>query len=104
MNTIIYSDIPYTTAFDWDIYDGDYKVKPIILSDGKPFNEVISDFRRTSKHEIGHALGLGHSKFPRSIVSNTKDRHFDVTGLSPDDICGVNIANGRPDACSLLLP
>jgi len=104
VNTIIYSDIPYTTAFDWDIYDGDYKVKPIILPDGKPFNEVISDFRRTSKHEIGHALGLGHSKFPRSIVSDAKDRHFDVTGLSPDDICGVNIANGRHDACTLLLP
>ena len=68
-----------------------------------PHYEPIRDFRRVSLHELGHVLGLGHSVFPRSMLSAGSDRARDTDTLSPDDICGVNIANGRLDGCSLLL-
>jgi|GEM_PF-5792419 len=53
---------------------------------------------------MGHALGLGHSVFPRSMLTSSTTREKDVYQLNADDICGVAIGNGRPDMCPLHLP
>jgi hypothetical protein len=87
--TIKTGDIAFNPNMPMDVYDGD--LVPII------------DFRRTAAHEIGHILGLGHSLFPRSMLTISKNQVYDKDRLNADDICGVNISHGNNEGCPLLL-
>lgn len=102
--TIIASDIPYNSNHFWDIYDGVTQGKRIYDAFGGVVIHPVSDFARVSLHEIGHSLGLGHSVFPRSMLTIGTIRDRGVNKLSLDDICGVSIAHGRADLCPLALP
>ncbi|PCH60724.1 MAG: hypothetical protein COC19_05520 [SAR86 cluster bacterium] len=81
------SDISFNNAYEWDI------------SNGSSINGSI-DFRRTATHEIGHAIGIAHSIFERSLMYSSVN---EVTTLTPDDICGINILYENPQGCELLL-
>lgn len=100
-NTVIAnSDIVYNSNLTWDVYDGTTRLDLTVL----PEIKIIVDFRRVSLHEVGHGLGLNHSSFPRSVLTDSARQVFDLDRLNADDICGVNIAHGNPDGCPLLLP
>ncbi len=58
----------------------------------------LNIFANTAEHEIGHALGLGHSIFYGSTMAL-----WGTSSLSADDICGVNLLYDNPEGCSLLL-
>ncbi len=49
-------------------------------------------FRLTLTHEIGHALGLGHSDVPRTVMGSMGSSNF--VGLTPDDIAGIQSIYG----------
>ena len=53
------------------------------------------DLYTVALHEIGHALGLGHSDDPNSIMY---PYYHSGAGLSSDDIAGVQALYGSPDA------
>lgn len=103
LNVSHVTDIPFNANFVWDVYDGPSRSEMRKMGNGMYYNTTIADFRRVALHEIGHALGLGHSMFPLSQLSNASDRNHDISSLTADDICGVNVAHGRPDACPLWL-
>lgn len=96
-------DIVFNSSLMWNVYDGITRVVEKPSLDGQIRREAVLDFRRTSLHEIGHGLGLGHSMFPGSALTNAAKQIFDRDKLTADDICGVSIANGRPDMCPLIL-
>ncbi|WP_339866996.1 matrixin family metalloprotease [Pseudohongiella nitratireducens] len=101
---VLSSNILFDGNVKWDIYSGElyWERSSELGENDQPAGEWIYDFRRTAKHEIGHALGLGHGYFPHSIMSYADDT-TNSDSLSIDDICGVNIAHGNPEGCSLLL-
>jgi len=59
-------------------------------------------------HELGHAMGLGHSTDSTAIMYSTMNYYNPVTVLSADDIAGVTdlypAGNGRPVARLTLSP
>ncbi len=55
------------------------------------------DLLEVATHEIGHALGLGHSQVAQSILAPTYGSHFRGLGSSflfPDDIAGIRALYG----------
>lgn len=58
------------------------------------WNEV--DFYATAAHEIGHAIGLGHSGASDSLMHATQKR--DNLDLKADDISGIRAIYGPPEA------
>lgn len=100
---IINGQIVYRGSMSWDVYDGLERATttydPVT---GAPKYNRIGEFGRTTLHEIGHTLGLGHSVFPGSSLSEAGAASRSQV-LNSDDICGVAIANDRPDMCPLLL-
>jgi len=91
--------------YRWDVYDGDLRTVATdrVDASGEVIREVVMDFRRAALHELGHSLGLGHSQFSRPVLSASANRDHNAYTLSVDDICGVNILHGRPEACPILL-
>lgn len=71
------SDIIFNATEDWESR-GDY-------------------FQSIATHEIGHALGLGHSAVPNA--SMFFGGHEFVLDLTPDDICGLMVAHDLHDRC-----
>ena len=70
------SNIVFNSEYSWRVYDG-----PAI-------NDPI-DFRRVAVHELGHALGLGHEEYARSIMAASGDLGDIIIRPQADDIAGV---------------
>ena len=97
------ADLTFDSNSDWDVFTGNSRLKVIEHPGGRVEYRLIYDFERVSLHEIGHALGLGHTNFPESIMSAAPDRGDHNEKLTADDFCGVNIAHGNPGGCLLIL-
>ena len=62
------------------------------------YNELIYlvlgyDYMQVATHEIGHALGLGHSKVQGSVMYSLYIKRKDFK-LQPDDIAGIQSIYG----------
>lgn len=97
---IVAADIPFNKNRVWDIYDGETRTDWHQWPSGFLTYETVIDFRRVASHEIGHALGLGHSIFNTSIMGTGA---ADPYRLSIDDICGVSVLHGEPELCPIWL-
>jgi hypothetical protein len=69
-------------------------------------NDTI-DFYTVVLHELGHALGLGHSEDDTSVMAMYPDRGYALRDLTPDDIAGIQAIYGPeqvvPEPGSLVL-
>ena len=70
------SNIVFNSEYSWRVYDGPASNDPI-------------DFRRVAVHELGHALGLGHEEYARSIMAASGNRGDIIIRPQADDIAGV---------------
>jgi hypothetical protein len=73
LSRIYDADMFFNTAVEWDVYDGPRRVK--------------KDFARTALHELGHALGLGHSSTSHIMYPFVTDT--ETTSLSAGDEDGL---------------
>ena len=61
-----------------------------------------NDLTRTLTHEIGHALGIGHSDMPDSIMF--ANPYAPWTSIGPDDILAVQALYGPPELAATSAP
>jgi len=73
----------------------------------KPGGAYYNDVEGLMLHELGHALGLGHSKVPLAVMCGYVDSSFDGSAcrydlinrqLDPDDIAGMQSLYGPATA------
>ena len=82
--TTVEADVVFNTAAVFDSYGGNLRFGST--------GALITDIRRVFLHELGHALGLGHSVGDTVMNALISDREV----LSPDDIAGVQALYGPP--------
>ncbi len=75
------SDIVFDSGQNWSYFRGADRLS-------------VHDFYRVALHELGHALGLGHSDVSRAVVQRWSARRDDVNSVQPDDIAGIKAIYG----------
>jgi len=86
-NRLIDTDILINAKRHWGIHTAPYSDDPI-------------DFSRVAVHEVGHALGLGHSKSRLSVMY---PYYSEIRKPYPDDINGIRYLYGKAPRSNPLL-
>ncbi len=76
-------DIRFSSARKWHIGSG---------APGSDQNDLFS----VALHELGHCLGLEHSKVDGSVMAKQLDKGKHLRSLQPDDVAGRNKLYGTP--------
>lgn len=85
-----YFPVPWLGSLGGDVHLDDDE--PWVI--GNP-NFFQVDLGTTVMHEVGHALGLDHSRDPSALMW---DEYTGVRGLAADDIAGIQSLYGPPNA------
>ncbi|MEM1619331.1 MAG: matrixin family metalloprotease [Fervidicoccaceae archaeon] len=69
--------------------DGYFDKAKITVKAGRGLD--VADFRNVMRHEIGHALGLGHAEDPSDLMHPTYDASATKTDIYPSnlDVCAL---------------
>jgi len=79
----IAGDMHFNDAFLWEVGNG--------------LGAAAYDLEYVAVHELGHALGLGHSAVPGAVMLPTVGSSFVFLGLSADDKAGILSLYGAAD-------